>query len=73
MDSTTRILNYICDFIEQTNHAPTVRQLASELACSPATAHHIVTGLIKRQLLEQAGTTKALTLTEQGLITIGRI
>jgi DNA-binding IclR family transcriptional regulator len=73
MDINTRTLTYICDFIERTHHAPTIRQLASELHCSPATAHHIVMGLIHRHLLEQAGSTKALTLTEQGLISIGRI
>jgi Mn-dependent DtxR family transcriptional regulator len=73
MDTTIRTLTYICDFIERTNHAPTIRQLATELSCSPATAHHIITGLIDRQLLEHAGPTKALTLTENALITIGRI
>lgn len=73
MDTTTRTLTYICDHIEHTHHAPTMRQLATELSCSPATAHHIITALINRHLLEQAGPHKTLTLTEQGLITIGRI
>ena len=72
MDSITTILTTICTQVEE-GTPPTFTDLAETLGCSRTTAHRIVHGLINKGYLEQAGTTRTLTLTQAGLLRIGRI
>lgn len=67
------ILLLICEQLEETGYPPTIRELALLLSCSIGATHQIVAGLISKGLLEQAGTRRSLTLTEEGLLLIGRI
>lgn len=53
--------------IISTGLPPTMLELASMLRCSPSTVHTIVHGLIDHGYLEQSGTIKTITFTEQGL------
>lgn len=73
MSTTLKVLQLICDRLDATGHSLSVHDLAHQLDCSPATAHHIVRGLIEQGYLEQAGTTKSLMPTHQGLLQAGRI
>lgn len=72
MDRTSIILTLICERIEH-GHPPTMTDIAQALGCSRGTAHTLVHGLMHKGYLEQAGTTRTITLTEQGLTHIGRI
>lgn len=73
MDTTLTTLTYICDHIETHGRPPTVRHVATHLGCSTSTAHDILNALTTRGLLELAGPTRALTLTEPALIMVNRI
>jgi DNA-binding IclR family transcriptional regulator len=73
MNFTHRLLTYICEHIEQHGRAPTIRQVAHHFDCSTSTAHDIISALTRQGLLEQAGTTRTLTLTQDGLIYLQRI
>jgi len=73
MDTTMIVLSYVCETIETESRPPSVRAVASLLGCSPATAHDIISSLVDRGLLELSGTVRALSLTEEALILIGRI
>lgn len=73
MDPSTRLLTHICEQWDIAGHPSTIPELARTFHCSPATIHHLIRGLITRGDLEQAGPTKTLLPTHQGLIRAGRI
>jgi Mn-dependent DtxR family transcriptional regulator len=72
MDSTALILTTICTLIDE-GTSPTMSTIAARLGCAPGTVHTLIHGLIDKGYLEQAGPGKTPTLTERGLIHIGRI
>lgn len=65
-------LRMIYDHVMREGVPPTMRELATMLGCSSSTAHTIVHGLIDRGYVEQAGTTKTITLTEKALVLLDK-